>query len=193
MAWSRRWKRPARASIQLSGAHYVLSRSLSAIAEPPDKRVEPSCLPLAFPLILPPPLLPLLARSAQSLCRWPLGEPATGDSVPTAEGQRLYVLMFIGPKYTWAGLSGSSTARGATLILISTDFFGGNRGKVLTAAAGEAILGPWLGRVCQRPCPIGSRSMASCAASLGFPPRLTRVLSPCTGTFMGIMAPPVAW
>jgi hypothetical protein len=45
--------------------------------------------------------------------------------------------------------------------LMLTDFRGGTSGIVLTAAAGEAILGPWVGRVCNRPFTIGSGRMAS--------------------------------
>jgi len=71
--------------------------------------------------------------------------------------------------------------------LILTDFFGGSSGKVLTAAAGEAILGPWLGRVCNRPFTIGSGSMASCFVSYACPARLTSSFVPCTTTFIGII------
>ena len=54
-------------------------------------------------------------------------------------------------------------------------------------AAGEAILGPWLGRVCNRPFTIGSGSMASCFVSYACPARLTSSFVPCTTTFIGII------
>ncbi len=76
----------------------------------------------------------------------------------------------------------------AGIFLIVTNFSGRSRGKVLTAAAGEAILGPWLGSVCHGPFTLGSGSMAACCASSVCPARLTSSFVPCTSTFMGTMS-----
>jgi hypothetical protein len=69
--------------------------------------------------------------------------------------------------------------------LILTDFLRGTSWGALTAAAGEAILGPWLGRVCNRPFTIGFGRMASCFASYACPARSTSSFIPCSATFVG--------
>jgi hypothetical protein len=63
-------------------------------------------------------------------------------------------------------------------LLMLTDFLGGESYKGLTAAGGEAILAPWLGRVYNLPLASGLRRTASCFASYGFPPPLTSFFGP---------------
>src|SRR5882724_6249546 len=61
--------------------------SALSIAEPEDERIEPRCFPLPLPLFLLPPLLPLLASGARSLCRGSVRCSPAHDHVTTAEGE----------------------------------------------------------------------------------------------------------
>src|SRR5262249_4762257 len=54
-------------------------------------------------------------------------------------------------------------------ILTLTDFLGGEWRRGLTAAGGEAILGPQLGRVCNLPFASGLRRTTPCSASYACP------------------------
>jgi hypothetical protein len=64
------------------------------------------------------------------------------------------------------------------IVLTLTDFLEGELIEGLTAAAGEAILGPQLGRVCNLPLARRLRRMTPCSGSYGFPPRLTSFFGP---------------
>jgi hypothetical protein len=63
-------------------------------------------------------------------------------------------------------------------LLTLTDFLEGEVIEGLTAAVGEAILSPQLGRVCNLPLASRLKRMTPCSASYGFPPRLTSFFSP---------------
>src|SRR5262245_14005708 len=76
----------------------------------------------------------------------------------------------------------------SSTLLMLTDICGETRGKVLTAAAGEAILGPWLRRVCNRPFTIGSGRIASCFGLYVCPSRSTSSFVPCRAIFIGIIS-----
>jgi hypothetical protein len=63
-------------------------------------------------------------------------------------------------------------------FLTLTDFLEGEVIEGLTAAVGEAILSPQLGRICNLLLARRLKRMTPCSGSYGFPPRLTSFFSP---------------